>query len=69
MKTVHDKGQNYGIEKVSTLMVNHRWILNLDLQKWFLNIVCVCAQMSIILEKGSIISIRVSKWPNLLPLK
>lgn len=39
----YEKGPNYGIEKVSA--VNHRWILNLDLQKWFLNIVCVCADV------------------------
>lgn len=45
MKIVPHKGPNYIIEKVSTLMANHRWILNLDLQKWFLNIVCMCAHV------------------------
>lgn len=43
MKIVPNKGPSNDIEKVSTL--NHRWILNLDLQKWILNIVCVWADV------------------------
>lgn len=45
MKIVPHKGPNYVIENVSTLKANHRRILNLDLQKWFLNIVYVGAHV------------------------
>lgn len=41
MKIVHNKGPNDGTLKVSTFMANHIWV-NLDIQKWFLNTVCVC---------------------------
>lgn len=68
MKTVHDKGPNYGLESFHPQGQIARGFLTWISRsaKVFLNCVCVClqreqAQICIILETGAIISIALER--------